>query len=96
MDEEQIDFVNPLFMWLAPIENKVEEASRLNRTNKHIARLSGLPTSPGTPTFERPDSASQPSSPFLKAKSAIMRTFSSGHDSENHSKRSARDDQYML
>jgi hypothetical protein len=72
-DKDGIDFVNPIFMWLSPIEIKIEEASRAGKTSKNIAGSNA--------GGSRPLSVVAPSS-FLKAKSAIKRTFSGGNDTE--------------
>lgn len=88
-EKDQVDFVNPVFLWISSIENKVEETSRVSKVNKHHQNVR-LSASTGSP-LERPlSSLAQPSSPFLRAKSAIKRTFSSGHDSETNKKRSAK------
>lgn len=78
-DGEQIDFVNPVFIWLSSIDPSSNNSSP----------AATLPGRRSKPMAERPRSLlPAPSSPFLRAKTALKRTFSSGHYGEMSKARS--------
>ena len=78
-----VDFVGPLFLWISPIEAKVE-GNRKNRPKLTLPATNNVATA--TAALTTPPIAS---SSLLKAKTALQRRFSGGNSSELLFKRGA-------
>ena len=70
MEKDMVDFVNPMFLWISPIENKVEGS------RKRCSAV-GLGQAYSNTTNHRPGSPIV----LLKAKTALQRRFSGGSNS---------------